>query len=164
MITAGTGILVNGFTVFLLARNKEEDLNIKSAYLHMLSDTLVSCGVVFSGGIIMLSNWTWIDPVIGILIAGIIIWSSWSVFVESVILILDGVPKTIKLEHLKNEISALENISDIHNLHIWAVSTTENAMTAHIKLHDIAMQKQTKTALEALLKHHNIGYSTIEFE
>ena len=91
MITAGIGIAVNGFTVVLLSNGKEHDLNVKSAYLHMLADTMVSCGVVISGALIMFSQWTWIDPLIGLFIAGLILRTSWSGFRESIILILDGV-------------------------------------------------------------------------
>lgn len=164
MITAGIGILVNGFTVFLLAAGKEHDLNIKSAYLHMLSDTLVSCGVVLSGGIILFTQWSWIDPVIGLLIAGIILRASWGVFKESVILVLDGVPHDIDSEHLKQELCQFENVTDIHYIHIRAVSTVENELTAHIKLQDLSQFEKTKKKIKDFLEQHNIQHSVLEFE
>jgi len=164
MLTAGIGILVNGFTVFLLSRGKEHDLNVKSAYLHMLADTLVSCGVVLSGGLIMLSGFTWLDPVIGLVIAGIILYSSWGVFAESVILTLDGVPHNIDLPQLQQELAAIENVADIHHLHIWAVSTIETALTAHVKLYDITLLENTKSELKTFLQQHNIPHSALEFE
>lgn len=164
MITAGIGILVNGFTVFLLFKGKEHDLNVKSAYLHMLSDTLVSCGVVLSGGIIMWCQWNWIDPIIGLLIAGIILKTSWSVFKESVILTLDGVPHGIDPGHLQQYLSQLENVSDIHHIHIRAISTTENELTAHIKLRNISLLEKTKNEAKDFLLRHNIHHSTLEFE
>lgn len=164
MITAGIGVLINGLTVLLLSKGKEDDLNVKGAYLHMLSDALVSCGVVVSGAIIMFSHLTWIDPVIGLLIAAIILWSSWGVFKESVILVLDGVPNSIDLEQLQQQLSKIENIEDIHHIHIWAVSTTENALTAHIRLCDVAKLDRTKEEVKEFLHHHNIHHSTLEFE
>lgn len=164
MITAGIGILVNGFTVFLLSKGKEHDLNVKSAYLHMLSDTLVSCGVVLSGGLIMWSQWSWIDPVIGLLIAGIILKTSWSVFRESVILTLDGVPHGIDTRHLLQALSQLENVTDIHHIHIRAISTVENELTAHIKLQDVSLLEKTKNEVKEFLRQHNIHHSTLEFE
>lgn len=164
IITAGIGILVNGFTVFLLSKGKEHDLNVKSAYFHMLSDTLVSCGVVVSGTIIMWSHWSWIDPIIGLLIAMIILLSSWGVFKESVILTLDGVPHDIDLEHLQQEFVQFENVTDIHHIHIRAISTIENEFTAHIKLQDISLLEKTKNELKQFLQQHNIHHSTLEFE
>lgn len=164
MITAGVGILVNGFTVFLLSKGKEHDLNVKSAYLHMLSDTLVSCGVVLSGTIIMWSQWNWIDPIIGLLIALVILRSSWGVFKESIILSLDGVPHGIDPEHLQEALSQLDNVSDIHHIHIRAISTTENELTAHIKLTDITLLEKTKNEVKEFLLQHNIHHSTLEFE
>lgn len=164
MITAGIGILVNGFTVVLLSKGKEHDLNVKSAYLHMLSDTLVSCGVVLSGAIIMWSKWSWIDPLIGLLIAIIILKTSWSVFKESVILTLDGVPHDIDLEHLQHKLAEIDNVKNVHHIHIWPISTTENAFTAHIKLKNISLLEKTKKELKEFLQHHNIQHSTLEFE
>ena len=164
MITAATGILVNGFTVFLLAKGKEQDLNVKSAYLHMLSDTLVSCGVVFSGGIIFLTGWTRIDPVIGLLIALIILWTARDVFKESVVLMLDGVPHGIDMAHLQLELSQLENVTEVHHIHIWAVSTTENALTAHVQLHDLSLLERTGREIRDFLYAHGIHHATLEFE
>ena len=164
MITAGIGIIVNGLTVVLLAKGKEKDINIKSAYLHMLADALVSLGVVISGGLITLTDFAWIDPVVGLSIAAIIVCTSLGVFKESIVLILDGVPRGIDIEHLRKEITGLENVKEIHQLHIRALSTTENALTAHIVLKDISLQKQTKETIKHFLLQHQIHHSTLEFE
>ena len=164
MITAGIGIAVNGFTVVLLSNGKEHDLNVKSAYLHMLADTMVSCGVVISGALIMFSQWTWIDPLIGLFIAGLILRTSWSGFRESMILILDGVPHQIDTEQLRRELSNIDNVDDIHHIHIWAISTTENALTAHVKLRDMTLLEKTKKDLKALLHQLHISHPTLEFE
>ena len=164
MITAGIGIIVNGLTVALLSKGKEKDINIKSAYLHMLADTLVSLGVVISGGLITLTGLAWIDPVVGLGIAAIIVCTSWNVFKESIVLILDGVPHGIDYEQLKHGIAGLENVKEIHQLHIRALSTTENALTAHVVLKDISLLDQTKDSIKQFLQYHQIHQSTLEFE
>ncbi|MBR4673693.1 MAG: cation transporter [Victivallales bacterium] len=164
MATAGIGIIVNGLTTTLLSAEKEDDLNLKGAYLHMLADTLVSVGVVVSGGLIMLTHQTWLDPVVGLAIACVILFSSWSLFKESLVLTLDGVPRGIDLCHLQEEMLEVENVQDVHHLHVWALSTTENSLTAHIKLHELSGFEKTREALKALLRHHDIAHCTLEFE
>lgn len=164
MVTAGIGILVNGFTVFLLSGGKEHDLNVKSAYLHMIADALVSCGVVISGGMIYLTHWTWLDPVIGFLIAGIILWTSRGVLRESLILTLDGVPSDVDVSKLEPALLRIENVADVHHVHIRAVSTTENELTAHVKLYDISLLETTKESLKHVLSEYRIHHSVLEFE
>ena len=164
MVTAGIGILVNGLTTVLLSVGKDEDLNVKGAYLHMLSDTLVSVGVVVSGGLIMLTGRTWLDPVVGLAIAFIILVASWSLFKESLVLSLDGVPHGIDLHHLEEEMLEVENVKDVHHVHVWAMSTSENSLTAHIKVHDLSRFEKTREALKKLLGQHEIDHYTLEFE
>ena len=130
----------------------------------MLADTLVSCGVVFSGGIILFTQWNWVDPVVGVLIAGLILRSSWGVLKESAVLTLDGVPHNIDPEHLQQALLQLENVRDVHHIHIRAVSTTENELTAHVKLQDISLLDKTRDNLKKCLLHHNIFHSVLEFE
>ena len=164
MATAAAGILVNGFTVVLLAKGKEHDLNIKGAYLHMLADTLVSFGVVLSGGLILWTRQGWIDPVTGLVIAAVILYSSWGLFRESVHLALDGVPENIDVGGIAAELEAADNVAEIHHLHVWAVSTVENALTAHVKLRDLAKLDETREQLKALLRAEGIQHATLEFE
>ena len=164
MGTAAAGIAVNGFTVLLLSRGQERDINIKGAYLHMLADTLVSIGVVVSGALILWTGAAWIDPVIGLVIAGIICWSGAGLFRESLHLILDGVPESVNLPHLSAELNEIENVAGIHHLHVWAISTTENALTAHIKLQDLTRMEDTRSLLKDFLHQHGISHATLEFE
>ena len=164
MGTAAAGIAVNGFTVFLLSKGQERDINIKGAYLHMLADTLVSIGVVVSGALILWTGAAWIDPVIGLLIAGIICWSGTRLFRESLHLILDGVPESVDLPHLSAKLHEIENVAGIHHLHVWAISTTENALTAHVKLKDLARMEDTRSLLKDFLHHQGISHATLEFE
>lgn len=164
MGTAAAGIAVNGFTVLLLSKGQKRDINIKGAYLHMLADTLVSIGVVVSGALILWTGAPWIDPVIGLVIAAIICWSGTGLFRESLHLILDGVPESVDLPHLSAKLHEIENVAGIHHLHVWAISTTENALTAHIKLKDLARMEQTRSLLKDFLHHQGISHATLEFE
>ena len=164
MGTAAAGIAVNGFTVLLLSKGQKCDINIKGAYLHMLADTLVSIGVVVSGALILWTGAAWIDPVIGLVIAGIICWSGTGLFRESLHLILDGVPESVNLPHLSAELNKIENVVGIHHLHVWAISTTENALTAHVKLKDLARMEDTRSHLKDFLHHQGISHATLEFE
>ena len=113
-------------------KDKEKDLNVKGAYLHMAADTLVSVGVVISGIIIMYTGWTLVDPIIGLVIAVIIVISTWSLLHDSLRLSLDGVPVGIDSEKIGRVILEQPGVESYHHLHIWALSTTETALTAHI--------------------------------
>lgn len=164
IITAGAGIIVNGLTVLLFRRDGERDLNVRGAYLHMLADTLVSIGVVISGIVIWCTGWTVCDPIIGLVIAAVILASGWGLMKESLRLSLDGIPAGIDLEEIRREVLENGNVAGIHHLHIWPISTTENAMTAHVVLRDLTELENTKQAIRAELLEHGIGHSTLEFE
>ena len=162
--TAGIGILVNGFTAWLLMRQQAHDVNTRGAFLHMLADTLVSVGVVVSGLVISWTGWNWIDPVIGILIAIVILVSTWKLLSESLRLSIDAVPESIDPDHIVEEMKEMEGVSDVHHLHIWPISTTEVALTAHVVLDDLGAVPDTIPALKKKLKDHGIGHSTLEVE
>ena len=162
--TAGIGILVNGFTAWLLMRQQAHDVNSRGAFLHMLADTLVSVGVVVSGLVISWTGMNWIDPVIGILIAIVILVSTWKLLSESLRLSIDAVPESIDPDHIVEEMKEMEGVSDVHHLHIWPISTTEVALTAHVVLNDLSAMPDTIPALKKKLKEHGIGHSTLEVE
>ncbi len=162
--TAGIGILVNGFTAWLLMRQQAHDVNTRGAFLHMLADTLVSVGVVISGIVISLTGWNWIDPVIGILIAIIILISTWKLLAESLRLSIDAVPESIDPDDIVEEMKEVSGVTDVHHLHIWPISTTEVALTAHVVLDDLQAMTDTVPALKKKLKDHGIGHSTLEVE
>ena len=164
IITAGVGILVNGATTLLFLKDKDKDLNVKGAYLHMLADTLVSVGVVISGIIIMFTGWAVLDPIIGLAIAIVILIAGWGMLTESLRLALDGIPGNIDMPEIQEHILANDNVEDIHHLHIWPISTTMNALTAHIVLKDINGLETTKTQLRSMLAKHGIAHSTFEIE
>ncbi|MGI6321068.1 MAG: cation diffusion facilitator family transporter [Bacteroidales bacterium] len=132
MIVAAIGVLINGFTAFLFIKGQKHDLNLKGAYLHMLADAIISLGVVVAGLLITFTGFMWIDPLTSMIIILVIIWSTWGLFIDSINLALDAVPRNIDIEKLQNELLKVEGVEQIHDLHVWAMSTTENAMTVHV--------------------------------
>lgn len=132
MLVAGIGILVNGLSAWLFASGRKGDVNVRGAYLHMAADAAVSLGVVISGGMILFTGFAWIDPVVGIGIALVILVGTWRLLKESVGLALDGVPAGIDLAELRAELLNHPGCLSVHDLHVWAMSTTEPALTAHV--------------------------------
>lgn len=164
IITAGIGVVINGLTAFLFIREKEHDLNVKGAYLHMLADTLVSVGVVLSGVLILWTGWNIVDPLIGLVIAVVILFSTWGLLKESVRLAMDGVPEGIQVDDIREHLQEDPNVKAIHHLHIWPISTTENALTAHVVLNDLQQLDATGVRLHEELAEHGISHATLEFE
>jgi len=166
-IVAGIGILINVASALLFFRDKNTDLNVKGAYLHLMVDALVSVGVVIAGFIISYTHWQWIDPLISIGIMAIVLWSTWGILKESLKLSLDAVPTNINLEKIKLKVLENPSINDIHHVHIWAMSTTKNAMTAHLVINQ-EMEEREIAALKNNLKHElthlNIHHVTLETE
>ena len=162
--TAGVGVIVNAVTAWLFMKDKEKDLNVKGAYLHMAADTLVSVGVVISGIIIMYTGWTLVDPIIGLVIAVIIVISTWGLLHDSLRLSLDGVPVGIDSEKVGQIILAQSGVESFHHLHIWALSTTETALTAHIVIENLRCMEEVKHAVKHQLEHVGINHATLEFE
>ncbi len=162
--TAGVGILVNGFTAWLLMKQQSHDVNTRGAFLHMLADTLVSVGVVISGLVISWTGWGWIDPVIGILIAIVILVSTWKLLSESLRLSIDAVPESIDPDEILEEMKEVSGVLDVHHLHIWPISTTQVALTAHLVLEDLSDMAGTVHAVKHHLKEHGIDHSTLEVE
>ena len=162
--TAGVGVLVNGFTAWLLLRDKEKDLNVRGAYLHMAADALVSIGVLLSGVVIAWTGWTIVDPIIALVVSAVIVASVWSLTRDSLRLSLDGVPEGIDVADTERRMLSVEGVSAVHHIHIWAMSTTENALTAHVVLEDLAVMEQVKAELKRQLRACGIPHVTLEFE
>ena len=166
-IVAAIGIIVNGLSAYLFLKNKEKDLNIKSAYLHLLSDALVSLGLVIGGIVIYYTHLYWIDPVLSILIALTILVSTWNLLRDSFRLSMDGVPKNIDLDQIRKEAMAIDGVKDVYHVHVWAMSTTENAMTAHIILNNLVDKEKEgkiKSEIRHKMLHQNIQHVTLETE
>lgn len=162
--TATLAILVNGFTTYLLARQRKHDLNTRGAFLHMLSDTLVSVGVVISGIVIKYTGWWLIDPIIGLTIAIIILVSTWSLLAESLRLSADAVPEGYSVDEIAQQMEHIEGVVEVHHLHVWPISTTEPALTCHIVIPEASMLEEVTDRVKHLLGTLGIHHSTLELE
>ena len=166
-IVSGLGIIINFASALLFFRNKEHDLNTKGAYLHLMTDAMVSLGVVVAGVIIYFTHWYWIDGAISIIVLLIILSGTWSLLTESLRMSMDAVPENVKIENLEALIKKVNGVDDIHHMHVWAMSTTETALTAHLVLKDtLAFEEKMKIVhhIKHELLHNNIHHATIELE
>jgi cobalt-zinc-cadmium efflux system protein len=136
MAVAAIGILVNAVTAWLFAAGRKDDINLKGAFLHMASDALVSVGVVGAGLVIQLTNWLWIDPVVSLVINAVIVWGTWGLLRDSVGMSMAAVPPQIDPAAVRDLLSARTGVIEVHDLHIWPMSTTENALTCHLVMPD----------------------------
>ena len=132
MAVAGVGILINAATAFMFARGRDNDLNVRGAYLHMAADAAVSLGVVLAGLAIELTGWLWLDPLASLVIAGIIVWGTWGLLRDAVNMALHAVPPGIDPAAVRRRLEQVAGVASIHDLHIWAMSTTETALTCHL--------------------------------
>lgn len=166
-IVAAIGIIINTVSALLFFRDRKKDLNIRGAYLHLAIDAIVSLGVVIAGIIIAYTNIKWIDPAISLAIMFVVIFSTWNILTESLRLTLDAVPKNVDMEKVKAEVEKMHGVNSIHHIHVWAMSTTRNAMTAHLIVENNLKEKQIaeiKSKLKYELEHHNIQHATFETE
>ena len=166
-IIAAVGIVINGVSAFLFFKDRDKDINVRSAFLHLASDALVSLGLVAGGIIIYYTGWYWVDPVLSLLVCLVIILSTWRLLKDSLRLSLDGVPDNVDLAKVKQEVLKINGVKDFHHIHIWAISTTENALTGHVVLDDNLNDDETSTLkqkIRHLLEHLNIHHTTLETE
>ena len=132
MAVAAAGIVVNGVTAWLFARGRKGDINVRAAFMHMVSDAVVSAGVVVAGFVILRTGWTWLDPVVSLAIAAVIVAGTWGLLRDSMTLALHGVPPGVELDAVRTRLAGLPGVTQTHHVHIWPVSTTETALTAHL--------------------------------
>ncbi|SFV30766.1 cation diffusion facilitator family transporter [Thermoflavifilum thermophilum] len=166
-IVAGCGILINGFTAFLFFRYQHRDLNMKGAFLHMLADALVSVAVVISGLLMAAFGWYWLDPVISFAVLAVILISTWNLLKESLRLSLDGVPRDVDVQALTRRMEQVKGVKNVHHVHVWAMSTLENALTAHVVVDQqlsVAESSRIRHELEAVIRDMHIQHSTFEME
>lgn len=164
MWVALMGVVINFISALFFKKNQKEDLNIKAAYWHLMADALVSFGVVISGIVIYYTNFYALDGIIAIVIAVVVLFSTWSLFKDSAIAILDGVPNAINPEEIKEHLVEVNGVKSVHHIHIWGISTNENALTAHIVVDNLENLPKIKSLLKEELGEHNITHSTLEFE
>lgn len=162
--TAGVGVIVNFATAWLLMHGQERDLNVRGAFLHMVADALVSIGVVVSGIVIARTGWMVIDPIMGIVIALIIVVSTRRLLWDSLRLSLDGVPDDIDVGRIEELVRTTPGVIGIHHLHIWAISTTQNALTVHAVLADEKQSSEVRREIRRRLRAEGITHATIETE
>ena len=161
---AALGIIINSVSAFLFFRQKQE-LNSKAAYMHLLADALVSLGVVIAGIAISYTHLYWIDPAIGLLIMVVILISTWGLLKDSFKMTIDAVPAGIELNDIKKLIAGMPHVKQVYHVHVWSISTTENALTAHVVVDEQLPFDQKLQIIEKIkheLQHHNIHHSTIE--
>jgi cobalt-zinc-cadmium efflux system protein len=132
MAVAAVGIVINGATAWLFASGRKRDLNIKGAYLHMAADAAVSAAVVIAGGAMLLTGWLWIDPLMSLAVVAVIVWSTWSLLRDSIAMSMNAVPSQIEPDAVSAFLMRQAGVADIHDLHIWPMSTTETALTVHL--------------------------------
>ncbi len=165
IVVAAIGVVINTITALLFVSGQKHDLNIRGAFLHMAADAGVSFGVVVAGIIIMVTGWLLIDPLISLLIVAAILVGTWSLLRDSMNLAIDSVPKGIDIAGIKRYLTSLENVSQIHDLHIWPMSTTEVALSVHLIIVDDSLDNGFLPKLQQQLHDRfTIGHSTIQVE
>jgi cobalt-zinc-cadmium efflux system protein len=162
MVIAAIGILINGGTALLFMRGRENDLNIRGAFLHMASDAVVSLGVVIAALIIKFTGWFWIDPVTSLAIVVVITLGTWGLLRDSVDLAMDAVPGGVAPEAVRSHLAAQPGVSEVHDLHIWGLSTTETALTVHLVCDETAARPHDMA--NTLQKQFGIGHVTVQVE
>ena len=164
MAVAGVGIVVNGLTAWLFAQG-QHDLNLRGAFLHMLADALVSAGVVVAGALVLLTDWLWLDPLVSLLIIAVILYGTWSLARQALDLALDGVPPTIDPSAVQTYLTTLPEVSNVHDLHIWALSTTEPALTVHLVTLELVDCDHWLTQVRTTLhERFGIEHTTLQLE
>jgi len=164
---AALGIVINSITAFLFYGNRKKELNARGAYLHLFADALISLGVVVTGIIIVYTGWYWLDAVTGIIIMIIILITAWGLLRDSFKMTIDAVPSGIELENIKKIILQIDHVKQVGHVHVWPLSTTENALTAHVALDEQLTFDEKLNVIADIrheLLHHNIHHSTIELQ
>ncbi len=164
IIVAAIGIVINGFTAWLFMKGKKHDLNIRSAFVHFVADALVSLGVVVAGIIMAFTNIVWIDSFVSFAIIAVILYSSYHLLIDSVNLALDAVPENVNIEAVRNYLKSLPQVTDIHDLHIWALSTTDAALTVHLTTNTQTDVLFISSIQHELHKQFDIEHSTLQIE
>ena len=161
---AAIGVVINTVTAILFMRGSKEDANVRGAFLHMAADAAVSVGVVLAGVAIMATGIGWIDPIVSIIIVMVIVWGTWDLFTESVGLAMDAVPRRININELTNALAEVPGVLEIHDLHVWGMSTSEVMLTAHLVIAESSRQGALKEAQSVLRDRFAITHTTLQFE
>lgn len=165
VVVAAVGVLINGVTAWLFHGGKDDDLNVRGAYLHMAADAAVSLGVVVTGLVIMGTGWLWVDPAVSLLIVAVILVGTWGLFRDSFNLAVDAVPRGIDPAQVESYLQSLAGVESVHDLHIWGMSTTETALMAHLVMPDGPTDDRFLSRVrEGLAERFAIGHATLQVE
>ena len=164
MVVAAIGLIINTATALLFMSGRKHDLNIKGAFLHMAADALVSAGVLVAGFVITVTGWFWLDPAVSLVIGFVVLFAGWGLLRDSLHLTVDGVPAHINTEEVLRYFTELPGVSCVHDLHIWALSTTDNVLSAHIVMPDGNDDEFLHNVAEHLRQAFQIGHATIQVE
>lgn len=162
IVVAAIGIVVNTATALLFMRGRERDLNIRGAFLHMAADALVSAGVVAAGVLLLVFGWSWLDPALSLAIAAVIVVGTWSLFRESMHLLFDGVPADVRLDEVHLLLRGLPGVQDVTDLHVWAMGTSQYALTAHLVVPAGVDDEFYRDASQRLHDHFDIEHVTLQ--
>ena len=163
MVVAGLGIVVNTATALLFLRGRDSDLNIRGAFWHMAADALVSAGVVLAGALALALGWNWLDPVVSLVIAVLIVAGTWGLFRQSLHLLFDGVPEGVDLHAVQALLESLPGVARVHDLHVWAMGTSDTALTAHLVMPEAqADDAFLRQASDILQQRFAIGHVTLQ--
>lgn len=165
IVVAAIAVVINTLTALLFAKGREHDLNIRGAFLHMAADAGVSLGVVVAGILIMISGWSWIDPLASLVIVAVVLIAAWGLLRDSINYAMDAVPKSIDYAGIRQYLLSFDRVNRIHDLHIWPLSTSEVALTVHIAVYDDALDNNFLWELQQHLHDHfGIEHATIQVE
>ncbi len=167
MVVASIGIFVNAGTAMLFMRGSRSDLNTRGAFLHLAYDALISAGVVIAAIIVLYTGWQWVDPLIGLLIVTVILAGTWGLLRDSVNLILDAVPQGIDIDAVREFLGSIDGVNEVHDLHIWAMSTQENSLTAHLVMPENTLWEDSENYARISADLHarfNIHHVTLQVE
>jgi cobalt-zinc-cadmium efflux system protein len=165
IVVALAGVVVNGVSALLFFRERNKDLNVKGAFAHLAADAALSLGVAIAGGITLFTSWRWVDPVVSLIVAAIILGGTWSLLRDAVNLVLDAVPSGIDSRAVAAYLASLDGVRGVHDLHIWATSTTETALTAHLVVAGGAFPPGLHSEIAGVLqKRFRIDHPTLQVE
>lgn len=165
MWVAAVGVAVNGLSAFFFYEGSKGDANLRGAFLHLIADAAVSAGVIVAGAIVWTTSWDWVDPLTSLLVSVIVLWGTWGLLRDSLHLSLDGVPKSISLDQVEAFLRALPGVEAVHDLHVWAMSTTEIALTVHLTMDCATYPPPFLARLEHDLEDRfGIGHATVQIE
>jgi cobalt-zinc-cadmium efflux system protein len=165
IVVAAVGVVVNGASAAFFAADRKHDANVRGAFLHLVSDAAVSLGVVGAGALVVTTGYAWVDPVASLAVAAAVLWGTWRLLREALDLALDAVPAGIDVDEVRGYLAALPDVSEVHDLHIWAMSTTETALTAHLVMRTTPCSPAfLENACETLEHRFGIHHATLQME